>query len=81
MLRGPVCGVYGAEDVQFPSALLDLFRDALRESGVDSDVRVYNGVGHAFWSDMESVRRGDPSMVDSYEQVTTFLDGFFGVRL
>ena len=41
---------------------------------------VYDGVGHAFWSDMESVRRGDWSMLHAYEQVTTFLDGFFGVR-
>ena len=38
---------------------------------------VYDGVGHAFWSDMESVRRGDRSMLHAYEQVTTVLDVFF----
>eukprot|EP00470_Lotharella_oceanica_P013007 CAMPEP_0170189862 /NCGR_PEP_ID=MMETSP0040_2-20121228/47884_1 /TAXON_ID=641309 /ORGANISM="Lotharella oceanica, Strain CCMP622" /LENGTH=268 /DNA_ID=CAMNT_0010437553 /DNA_START=74 /DNA_END=877 /DNA_ORIENTATION=+ len=58
-LQAPVCGVFGSEDFQFPPSTLDAFRKGLTEAGVDNDVRVYDGVGHAFLSDLELVRRGE----------------------
>lgn len=76
-LKAPVCGVYGSKDAQFPMALLDKFRTSLEEAGVKSDVRVYDGVGHAFWTDMGQVKRGEQPQTDAYEQCTTFLRQFF----
>jgi carboxymethylenebutenolidase len=79
-LKAPVCGIYGSNDVQFPMALLDQFQQALTNhtANVENDVRIYNGMGHAFWSDMEQVRRGDPPQVaEAYQQCTDFLRRFF----
>lgn len=73
-LTAPVCGVFGAQDAQFPPPVLAAFRNALREAGVASDVRVYDGVGHAFWKDMGPVERGEPGPVlETWRQVTAFL--------
>lgn len=52
-LEKPVCGIFGAKDIQFPMKLLNQFRQALMDANVEQDIRVYDGVGHAFWSDME----------------------------
>eukprot|EP00543_Licmophora_paradoxa_P002906 CAMPEP_0202449276 /NCGR_PEP_ID=MMETSP1360-20130828/8018_1 /ASSEMBLY_ACC=CAM_ASM_000848 /TAXON_ID=515479 /ORGANISM="Licmophora paradoxa, Strain CCMP2313" /LENGTH=285 /DNA_ID=CAMNT_0049067143 /DNA_START=116 /DNA_END=970 /DNA_ORIENTATION=- len=72
-LERPVCGVFGQLDVQFPPPLLEAFRNALSEANVQHDVKVYDGVGHAFWSDMEQIRRGDQPQLNAYKQITTFL--------
>jgi len=87
-LRGPVCGIYGADDMQFPASMIDAFRDALNEvmwlSGGGnksplhgSEVTVFDGVGHAFWKDMEQVKRGDQPQLDAYERCVSFLRRFF----
>lgn len=79
-LEGPVCGVYGSEDGQFSKALLDKFRTALDAANVDSDVRIYDGVGHAFWTGMDQIRRGDQPQTEAYEQCTSFLQEFFSIK-
>lgn len=76
-LKAPVCGVYGSQDAQFPKTLLDKFQSALNKAGVENDVRVYDGVGHAFWSDMEQIERGDRPQEEAYGQCISFLRRFF----
>ena len=76
-LKGPVCGIFGSKDAQFPAALLHQFKTSLNEAGVESDVQIYDGVGHAFWTEMEQVRRGEQPQTDAYEQCTSFLRKFF----
>jgi len=76
-LKAPVCGIYGSDDAQFPMALLDKFRSALEGSGVEHVLRVYDGVGHAFWTDMGQVERGEQPQTKAYEQCTSFLRRFF----
>ena len=79
-LKGPVCGIFGSKDAQFPTALLQQFKTSLNEAGVRNDVRIYDGVGHAFWTDMEQVRRGEQPQAEAYEQCTSFLSHFFRER-
>uniref|UniRef100_A0A6U4KC65 Dienelactone hydrolase domain-containing protein n=1 Tax=Minutocellus polymorphus TaxID=265543 RepID=A0A6U4KC65_9STRA len=76
-LKGPVCGIFGNKDAQFSAALLQQFKASLNEAGVESDVQIYDGVGHAFWAGMEQVRRGEQPQTDAYEQCTSFLRKFF----
>ncbi len=76
-LRAPVCGIFGRDDVQFPVPLLNEFRTALDEANVIHDIRVYDGVGHAFWSDMKQIERGDEPQISAYRQCTDFLRQFF----
>lgn len=76
-LKAPVCGVFGALDIQFPPPVLSAFREGLEEAGVPHDVQVYPGVGHAFWEDMDQVRRGDEPQTAAWQQITGFLRDFF----
>lgn len=76
-LRAPVCGVYGRNDAQFSMELVDRFRRSLTDARVPNDVRVYDDVGHAFWTDMDQIRRGDQPQTDAYQQCIDFLRDFF----
>ena len=76
-LNAPVCGVFGSKDAQFPSSLLDNFQSSLDDAGVENDIRVYDGVGHAFWKDVDQIERGCQPQLDAYNQCTTFLREFF----
>jgi len=76
-LKAPVCGVFGRNDVQFPIPLLESFQQALNDANVQNDIQIYDGVGHAFWSDMEQVRSGDEPQTQAYRQCTKFLHQYF----
>ena len=76
-LNAPVCAVYGNKDAQFPKALIDKFQRSLDDAGIENNVRTYDNVGHAFWSDMGQIRRGDQPQTDAYEQCISFLRDFF----
>jgi len=76
-LNAPVCGIFGNQDAQFSSSLLDNFQSSLNDAGVDNDIRVYSGVGHAFWKDVSQIERRDQPQTDAYNQCTTFLREFF----
>eukprot|EP00571_Detonula_confervacea_P003182 CAMPEP_0172319464 /NCGR_PEP_ID=MMETSP1058-20130122/37718_1 /TAXON_ID=83371 /ORGANISM="Detonula confervacea, Strain CCMP 353" /LENGTH=293 /DNA_ID=CAMNT_0013034509 /DNA_START=62 /DNA_END=940 /DNA_ORIENTATION=- len=76
-LRAPLCGIFGDQDAQFSASLLEKFQSSLDKAGVENDVRIYEGVGHAFWTDVSQVRRGDQPQTDAYVQCTSFLSKFF----
>ena len=49
----------------------------LQKKQVEHDVRVYDGVGHAFWEDMGQVERGERPQADAWAQCVGFLRAFF----
>lgn len=49
-IKVPVMGSYGAEDAGIPAAQVDSLRDALQRSGVENDVKRYDGAGHSFFN-------------------------------
>lgn len=57
-LPGPVLGVFGANDTSIPLRSVDAFEEALATVGVPHEIHVYDGVGHAFVSDVETIREG-----------------------
>ena len=59
-LPGPVLGIFGAEDAQIPVAEVQAFEAALAAAEVPHDVRIYDGVGHAFVGGMDQIRAGGP---------------------
>jgi len=59
-LPGPLLGIFGAEDAQIPVAEVEAFEAALAAAGVPHDVRIYDGVGHAFVGGIEQIRAGGP---------------------
>ena len=76
-LAAPVCGCYGTDDPQFPQFVVDGFRDALAEAGVEHTVVSYDGVGHAFWKDMGQIARQEAPQTEAWRLATGFLRAFF----
>lgn len=45
---GPVLGVYGQDDSGIPTSEVDGFEAAMRSQGMQPEITIYPGVGHAF---------------------------------
>ena len=78
-LRAPVCGIFGADDLQPTTnkAAADRFRTALEEARVEHEVISYDGVGHAFWKDMGQIEREEMPQIAAWRKSTGFLRDFF----
>ena len=57
-LPGPVLGIFGAEDQAPSPAQVADFQLGLAAAGVEHEITVYDGVGHAFLTDMAAIRQG-----------------------
>ncbi|KAG7341971.1 dienelactone hydrolase family protein [Nitzschia inconspicua] len=79
-LQAPVFAVYGHNDMQFPMPLLQQFQLALNSDNIENDIKIYDGVGHAFWKNMEQIRRGEEPASSAYRQCTDFLRRFFAAQ-
>jgi carboxymethylenebutenolidase len=71
-LGGPVLGVFGADDGSIPPGEVAAFERALAAAGIDHEVRVFDGVGHAFVTDAEAIAR-DPVQGEAWELLRAFL--------
>lgn len=84
----PIVGSYGARDVTLRKAP-ETLRRALSASGVDHDIKVYPGAGHAFMNDHDpaevpvwavvagKLSRSDyhePAAIDARRRIVTFFD-------
>ena len=47
-LEMPVLGIFGGDDSSIPTENVETFADQLRDGGVNADIRIYEGAGHAF---------------------------------
>lgn len=71
-LGGPVLGVFGAEDGSIPLAEVAAFEEGLAAAGVEHEVRVFDGVGHAFVTTAEAIA-SDPVQGEAWELLRAFL--------
>jgi carboxymethylenebutenolidase len=53
-VKAPVLGLYGAEDEGIPVAEVEAMKAALDEAGIESEIQIYQGAGHAFLNDTGS---------------------------
>ncbi len=65
-IRVPVMGSYGADDQSIPAAHVDGLRAALTASGVENDIKLYEGAGHSFFNRGHS--HHPESAADSWER-------------
>jgi carboxymethylenebutenolidase len=72
-LQGPVLGIFGEEDVSIPLEDVEAFEAALEEAGVEHEVTVYEGVGHAFVESVEGIEAGG-AQGEAWAQMLGFLD-------
>ncbi|MCO5571369.1 hypothetical protein L7F22_025107 [Adiantum nelumboides] len=71
-ISGTVLGIFGDKDTQFSLKEIKAFKEALEEAGVKSKVSIYDGQGHAFWRDMDQVKRRDGPQRRAWSELTRF---------
>lgn len=70
-LSQPILGVFGEEDAQIPPVEVRAFEEALVAAGVEYEVIVYPGVGHAFVSSDNYNASGPPRQ--AWQKTLVFL--------
>ena len=71
-LQMPVLGLYGGADTSIPQPAVGAFEAALTEAGVEHEVHVYPGAGHAFAN--PSGQSYEPAAAeDAWARATAFL--------
>jgi carboxymethylenebutenolidase len=76
-LPGPVLGIFGAEDQAPSPEQVAGFDAGLEAAGIDREITIYEGVGHAFVTDIEAIRRGGPQG-EAWTQFVTWLGRVVG---
>ena len=71
-LRGPLLGVFGAVDVSIPLEKVRAFEAGLLAAKVPHEVKVYDGVGHAFVQSVAEIEAGGPQG-QAWAQLKAFL--------
>ena len=71
-LRGPVLGIFGTKDSQFPAAQVDAFEALLGERRIDAYILRFEGEGHAFVTDLAATRAPGAAQ-DAWAAFTKFL--------
>ena len=72
-IDGPVLGVFGSEDQVVPLEDVQTFDQTLDDLGVEHEVYVYEGAGHAFANPSGESFRPDDTM-DAWQKTLGFLD-------
>ena len=68
----PVLGIFGAEDDGIPPEQVKKFEAALNEAGVDNDIHIYEGAGHAF-ANPSGTRYDKEAAEDAWQKTVNFL--------
>ena len=71
-MRGPILGLYGAEDAGIPVDQLQAFDEALDEAGAEHEIVIYPGAPHSFF-DRKYDEFAD-ACADAWRRVLAFLD-------
>lgn len=71
-LGGPVLGIFGANDASIPLAEVAAFERGLAAAGIEHEVRVFDGVGHAFVTTAEAIGH-DPVQGEAWALLRAFL--------
>lgn len=69
----PVLGVFGDQDQSIPVETVDNFESALDEAGVENDIYMYEGVGHAF-ANPSGDNYAPEATMDAWEKTRVFLE-------
>jgi carboxymethylenebutenolidase len=72
-LEQPVLGIFGATDQSIPVAKVQEFDQALDAQGVDNQIHIYPGVGHAF-ANPSGANYNAPAAEDAWAKTVAFLN-------
>jgi carboxymethylenebutenolidase len=72
-LQGPVLGVFGGADASIPLEKVRAFEAGLETAKVPHEVKVYDGMGHAFVQSVAEIEAGGPQG-QAWAQLKAFLN-------
>lgn len=72
-INWPVLGVFGDQDQGIPVAMVNDFENSLNSLGVENEIYIYEGVGHAFANPSGANYAPEPTM-DAWEKTLSFLE-------
>ena len=72
-IKWPVLGVFGDQDKAIPMEMVDTFKDSLKTLGIENEVYVYPGVGHAF-ANPSGMNYAPEATKDAWEKTLSFLN-------
>ncbi|KAG0617152.1 hypothetical protein M758_5G168300 [Ceratodon purpureus] len=79
-IQGPVLGIFGDKDSQFPEKMVRGFQEALDKAGVPNTISTYKNEGHAFWTNMDQIHLVDGPQRKAWIEVTSFLKDTLNVE-
>jgi carboxymethylenebutenolidase len=69
----PVLGIFGDQDQSIPLEMVETFRSSLNTLGVENEIHIYPGVGHAF-ANPSGTNYAPEATRDAWEKTLSFLD-------
>jgi len=72
-IKWPVMGVFGDADQAIPVATVQAFESSLDTLGIENEVYIYPGVGHAF-ANPSNPNHAPAETADAWEKTLTFLE-------
>ena len=77
-LRPAILGNYGAEDRGIPPADVKAFESALKQTGHDADIKIYEGAGHGFMNPNNKEGFVPAAAADAWSRIDAFLAKHLG---
>ena len=71
-VKAPLLGLYGAEDGGIPEASVRTMEGALDEAGIENEIQIYPGAGHAFFNDTAASYRPEAA-TDAWRRTLDWL--------
>ncbi|MBI3026573.1 dienelactone hydrolase family protein [Candidatus Woesearchaeota archaeon] len=73
VIKWPVLGIFGDKDTSIPVDSVRKFEAALNENGIENEIRVYEGVGHAF-ANPSGMNYAPEQTKDAWKKTVEFLN-------
>ena len=77
-IKWPVLGIFGDADQAIPVETVKTFEDSLNQLGVENDIYIYPGVGHAF-ANPSNPNHAPAETADAWKKTVAFLNPLFRV--
>lgn len=74
-IKWPVMGVFGDADQAIPTTTVKAFEDSLNTLGVENEIYMYPGVGHAF-ANPSNPNHAPKETADAWQKSVAFLDKY-----
>lgn len=73
VIKWPVLGVFGSADQSIPVEQVNAFKQALDKNGIENEVYIYEGVGHAF-ANPSGANYAPEETKDAWQKTLAFFD-------